>query len=469
MIRTIFTDTLHRIAASKHLRQGLLLGFALFVVANVGLLVAYNGRTYPNTTIGGHHIGSVSSDQLQANLKKVALLPKEVSFTQDKTTAKATTKALGVTIDYQKLQNDAISQRSWLPVANLIQKHGVALALKQDQSSLQSVLTSTITVFDRAPADARIIWQGSAFTIKSDVAGRKVDVGATKDQLLKRLSKGQSSVSVATKVAGAAITGASLNDELQKLNQKAKLSIALQYNGQTKKLSSTEIAGLYTEQAGAPAISDAAILTAVNNAGSAWGIVVENQNAAASAIKSALDGQKDTVITLVAAPKAAKTIHYCTSVRGVSESLIPELDAKLKSTYADSRGWSLSGLVRFEKVQSGCELRVWLSAADQMSSFGAICDSLWSCAVTPNVVINYDRWTQTSPAWQASNGNVDEYRSMVINHETGHWFGFYHSDCGGAGQIAPVMQQQSINLQGCSFNAWPTSGEQAQLKQRLGL
>jgi hypothetical protein len=48
---------------------------------------------------------------------------------------------------------------------------------------------------------------------------------------------------------------------------------------------------------------------------------------------------------------------------------------------------------------------------------------------------------------------------MVINHEVGHFIGFGHASCGGAGQPAPVMQQQSISLQGCKFNPWPTASE----------
>jgi hypothetical protein len=85
------------------------------------------------------------------------------------------------------------------------------------------------------------------------------------------------------------------------------------------------------------------------------------------------------------------------------------------------------------------------------------------------VVINNDRWLYASTAWNNQGGSLEEYRSMVINHETGHWLGFNHSYCPGTGQPAPVMQQQSIDLQGCVFNPWPTATETAILKQRLGL
>ena len=56
-----------------------------------------------------------------------------------------------------------------------------------------------------------------------------------------------------------------------------------------------------------------------------------------------------------------------------------------------------------------------------------------------------------------------DYRHMVVNHEMGHWLGSGHQYCGGIGQPAPVMQQQSIDLQGCAFNPWPLDWELGQI------
>ena len=56
---------------------------------------------------------------------------------------------------------------------------------------------------------------------------------------------------------------------------------------------------------------------------------------------------------------------------------------------------------------------------------------------------------------------------MVVNHETGHWLGFGHSNCSSPGAAAAVMQQQSMGMQGCTPNPWPLAGERSVLGHRL--
>jgi|GEM_PF-1779742 len=167
---------------------------------------------------------------------------------------------------------------------------------------------------------------------------------------------------------------------------------------------------------------------------------------------------------------AAPQIVFTYQVRGLANtSSLESFAAGAASTYADPRGWSLGGSIAFRRVASGGNFTLWLAAADRVPGFGSPCDSTYSCRVGRNVVINETRWLNASPSWNATGSSLAGYRNLVVNHETGHWLGFGHAFCGGAGQAAPVMQQQSISLQGCRPNGWPTAGERQRLAASRGV
>lgn len=133
----------------------------------------------------------------------------------------------------------------------------------------------------------------------------------------------------------------------------------------------------------------------------------------------------------------------------------------VSTVYTDPRGWDHDG-VAFRQVPSGGDFVVWIATPDRVAAFSPGCSTSYSCTVGDNVIINEARWdgtTFTYP-WPLSRS---DYRRQVVNHETGHWLGYGHSYCTTAGAPAAVMQQQSISLQGCRANPWPTASELARL------
>lgn len=134
--------------------------------------------------------------------------------------------------------------------------------------------------------------------------------------------------------------------------------------------------------------------------------------------------------------------------------------AQLAETLADSRGWVRAGYI-FKRVQiaSHADFTLVLIQAQLLDDIPG-CSSQWSCRAGGNVYINENRWNGATTAWNNAGGNLRDYRHMVINHEVGHWLGHEHYHCSDSpNQLAPVMQQQSIDLEGCQFNPWPLSFE----------
>ncbi len=167
----------------------------------------------------------------------------------------------------------------------------------------------------------------------------------------------------------------------------------------------------------------------------------------------------------IAAPASA-TYTYSVTTRGNVQSDVNEFADLAAETLASVSGWSQAG-AGFSRVNSGGDFTLVLAAPDQMTSFSSGCDATYSCQAGGFVIINDERWRTATPSWNNNAGSLRDYRHMVINHETGHWLGFGHLNCSAPGAAAPVMQQQSISLQGCAHNPWPTPAEIQTLKSRL--
>lgn len=127
--------------------------------------------------------------------------------------------------------------------------------------------------------------------------------------------------------------------------------------------------------------------------------------------------------------------------------------------------WVDGGRLRLQRVGPGSasDFTIYLATRD---TAGRLCGAgginirvggvpYTSCRVTGKVVINLDRWRTSAPHLVAAKLPLDTYRLYVINHEVGHQLGHHHEACPGPGRAAPVMQQQTLFLNGCRPNPWP--------------
>lgn len=123
----------------------------------------------------------------------------------------------------------------------------------------------------------------------------------------------------------------------------------------------------------------------------------------------------------------------------------------------DPRGWSADGLARFEWTDGEADIRVILASPTTVDSLCAplATNGRWSCGMDGFAALNAQRWFQGAQAFSAAGGDLTDYRRYLVNHEVGHVLGLSHNACAGAGEVAPVMMQQSISVGQCLPNGWP--------------
>jgi hypothetical protein len=138
----------------------------------------------------------------------------------------------------------------------------------------------------------------------------------------------------------------------------------------------------------------------------------------------------------------------------------PGFATAVQTTLGDPRSWGNGGQMSFQRVGAAeaasgrFDFKVSLVSPGHMETYcpGVGTGGYTSCRYGDRAVINLARWATAVPDYQ---GDVPTYRLYVVNHEVGHVLGHGHEPCPGAGQTAPVMQQQTLGLKGCVKNAWP--------------
>lgn len=152
--------------------------------------------------------------------------------------------------------------------------------------------------------------------------------------------------------------------------------------------------------------------------------------------------------------------HYCVVTNGEVGSVEDFSNAVFRILNSE-HGWARAGAIFEPSTDGNCDFDIVLAQASTLPTFSSVCSEQYSCRVGNNVIINDDRWNSGTDVWMSGGGDLARYRTMMINHEVGHRLGHIDNEmtCAGAGQAAPLMQEQSIFLDGCAINEYPLDSE----------
>jgi hypothetical protein len=147
---------------------------------------------------------------------------------------------------------------------------------------------------------------------------------------------------------------------------------------------------------------------------------------------------------------------------GVEDGLgvdVGEFASAVETILSDPRSWTASGTLRLQRVSGaqGEDFTVYLASpvrsAAMCSEDGLDTGQYTNCRLTDGrVVLNSARWLTGVQGYGAA---LSEYRAYAVNHEVGHQLGPGHELCPGPGEPAPVMQEQTLGLDGCQPYGWP--------------
>lgn len=142
-----------------------------------------------------------------------------------------------------------------------------------------------------------------------------------------------------------------------------------------------------------------------------------------------------------------KTIRYTTTVDADVRYSQTQFDFEVDVYLHSPDGWESQGYT-FERSNRP-DIEIHLSSPATTKRVG--CSESLSCAELggKHMYLNAMRWTSGS---KESRLSLSDYRQYMVSHEMGHILGHDHETCGGAGQPAPIMMQQTLGIGECSPN-----------------
>jgi hypothetical protein len=465
--------------------------------AIAALLYITDSKTFKGeSTYSGISVENLSVDQAYEALAK-HLADTPVTIQAESSTLQTTADKLGAEVERSVVDEHLQQQRLWYSLFPFIYKKNFTLPLVANQDILITTARSIELPADKkTPVDATVDYTDSKISILPESPGDGIATDPLFIELQRQLQEGTNEIllnatltSVQPRVTKEALS--KRLDEITTILRKeytisdgtvnytiptATIAKSL-YIDDTNQLkpsysSAAAIISTATQKFAVSPVAELSYSFASGKPNSVFqtgvvGKVVSNELELISQFQERVASADTT--TLMAVPSDTpftsktyviddvqkKVVTYTIDHWG-STSSVAYFREKAAETLTSNKGWTRAGIAFIEVPSSSDFTLVLAEGAELSRRYSPTCDGYYSCRVGNKVIINDARWQNATPVWPK---DISSYQNLVINHETGHWLGLGHYFCSEPGALAPVMQQQSIDIRNCTYNEWPLDYE----------
>ena len=442
-----------------------LAGLALFISINMAIGSYYSSRVYPGVRVGNLAVGGWTFDQLHTKLPADLKHPSLAAMVGDQTYALDLSSVGSVNVADLEISVRQAGRSTALPLAGLLgswfaRPISPAFALTDDavDRSVQALATSS----NRAPSNAAVMVHGTDVLLIADKPGVTLDQTAAAEAI--RTAYGHAATASINPVTQSpSVVAADYANDVVAAQTTITTSVQIvvkkaHYSPTAGQIASWVVflgpgKGVMVDGAGVAAFVTT-IPGSFDRTGTVNGVVAAlNAHQSTTLTPSTKKPTGNPKVASIAVSAPVASYAYCIDE---TTTLAPGLAAQMASVLGAGGSWTLGGKLSFVAAKTGCNFTVRLADIKAMAALDPACEKQTTCRLHNDLYIATGSWAKAPTGWV---GDVNSYRSELINHVVGQWLGFSHPSCTAEAAQEPVLTTTSVTIPGCSPKWYPVPPE----------
>jgi hypothetical protein len=269
-------------------------------LANAGIALAYNNRTYPGARVAGKPAGNMAYGTVVAHTS--TYIPTSITVTYKDKKTMVSVSNFGITLDKSHVAQSLSGSRAWPPAANFFVHQSADLPLRVNETLFADGFSRVQKAYEQQPAPPALVRDDYIFKITPRIKAVTIDRQQFRTDLLAAVGSGRTAVAVTIMPTTAdQLKAADEQYQWQQLIDGQNTAITYQFTGEkTKRLTVREVNMFYVPKGKTYELSDAHIAATVMAVGQEFGITPTNVPQAVAATKEAIAAHQALQFSLLA-------------------------------------------------------------------------------------------------------------------------------------------------------------------------